>query len=110
MIIRVRLRTGWGAKSKAHFTKADERAPEPKIKIGTSVVVTPLASLATRLQGSVVNVSIRGVKVHFDARLSEQPRPGEIYRVQSRGDLFLCEVCNFEAAAAGADLDLQIIN
>ncbi len=110
MIIRARLRNGRGTKSKAHLTDLDERMPEPRIRVGASVVVTPLASVAIRLQGSVVNVSTRGLRVHFDTRLNEQPRAGEIYRVQSRDDLLLCEVCHCEAAGAGTNLDLQIIN
>jgi len=74
------------------------------------VVVTPLAAVATRLLGSVVNVSTRGVRVHFDKRWREPPRAGEVYRVQSRDDLMLCEVRYFELAEFGANLGLQIVH
>lgn len=87
-----------------------ERRSEPRIAVGTSVVVTPLAAVATRLRGSVVNVSTRGIRVHFDIRMKEVPRPGEVFRVQTRDDLMLCEVRYFEDAGTGADLGLQIVH
>jgi|SRR5580692_10260579 hypothetical protein len=87
-----------------------ERRSEPRIAAGTSVVATPLAEVATRLHGSVVNVSTRGVRVHFDARLKELPRAGDVYRVQSRDDLMLCEVRYSEVAEAGADLGFQVVH
>jgi hypothetical protein len=74
------------------------------------VVVTPLAAVATRLRGEVVNVSARGIRVHFEIRLKEMPRAGEVFRVQTRDDLMLCEVRYFEAAGTGAYLGLQIVH
>jgi len=68
-----------------------------------------LADVLTRLHGAVVTVSTCGVKVHFETRPKEQPRAGEIYRVQSRDDLILCEVRCVEVAGAGADIGLQIV-
>jgi hypothetical protein len=47
------------------------------------VVMTPLAAVATRLHGMVVNVSTRGVKVHFDTLLNEQPRAFSRYLSRS---------------------------
>jgi hypothetical protein len=88
----------------------EERRAEPRIESGTAVIVTPLASVATRLHGSVVNVSQSGVRVHFDKRLKQMPRAGEVYRLQSRDDLMLCEVRYFEAAETGADLGLAIVH
>jgi hypothetical protein len=71
--------------------------------------MTPLAAVDTRLHGSVVNVSTRGVRVHFDTRLKEMPRAGEVFRVQSRDDVMLCEVRHSEAAEAGSHLGLKIV-
>lgn len=89
--------------------KAEERRSEPRIEASASVVITPLAAVATRLHGSVVNVSTRGVRVHCDTELKELPRAGEVYRVQSSGDQMLCEVRNAEVTETGADLGLQIV-
>jgi PilZ domain len=90
--------------------KTEERRSEPRIQARTPVVVTPLAAVATRLHGSVVNVSPNGVRVHFDVLFDEEPRPGDVYRIQSRHDLMLCEVRYFEVAGSGADLGLQIVH
>jgi len=87
----------------------EERRSEPRIETSTSVVMTPLAAVVTRLHGSVVNVSAQGVRVHFDTRLDELPRAGEVFRVQSRDDLMLCEVRHSKVAESGADLGLQIV-
>ena len=88
----------------------EERRSEPRIEAGASVVMTPLAAVATRLHGIVVNVSTRGVKVHFDTLLNEQPRAGDVYRVQSGDDLILCEVRYCEVAGEDADLGLEIVH
>jgi hypothetical protein len=90
--------------------KADERRSEPRIETSTSVVMTPLAAVTTRIHGSVVDVSARGVRVHFDKDLKNLPRTGEVYRVQSRDDIMLCEVRHAQAADAGADLGLKIVH
>src|SRR5580704_11379153 len=87
-----------------------ERRSEPRIEASTSVVVTPLAAVATHLNGAVVNLSTRGVRVHFAKRWTEPPRVGEIFRVQSRDDLLLCEVRHTAVAGEGADLGLQIVH
>jgi hypothetical protein len=86
-----------------------DRRSEPRIEAKASVVMTPLAAVSTRLHGSLVNVSARGVRVHFDAKLN-QPRAGEVYRVQSGDDLMLCEVRNSAVAEEGADLGLSIVH
>ncbi len=90
--------------------KADERRSEPRIETSTSVVMTPLAAVTTRIHGSVVDVSARGVRVRFDKNLKNLPRAGEVYRVQSRGDIMLCEVCHAKVVEAGADLGLKIVH
>jgi hypothetical protein len=89
---------------------AEERRSEPRIEANTSVLITPLAAVATRLHGSVVNVSTRGVRVHCDRELKDLPRAGEVYRIQSGGDLMLCEVRNSAVTEAGADLGFQIVH
>ena len=88
---------------------AEERRSEPRIEAGAAVVITPLAAVGTRFYGSVVNVSKGGVRVHCDTQLKELPRAGEVCRIQSRGDIILCEVRNSAIAEAGADLGLQIV-
>src|ERR1022692_2214498 len=87
-----------------------ERRSEPRIETNASVVITPLAAVATHLHGSVVDVSAGGVKVHLDASLKELPRAGAIYRIQSGDDLMLCEVRYSKVAEPGADLGLKIIH
>ena len=88
----------------------EERRSEPRIESSASVVVTPLAAVATRLHGRALNVSRRGVSVHFDTLLNELPRAGEVYRVQSGDDLMLCEVRHCRAAEKGSDLGLEIVH
>jgi hypothetical protein len=89
---------------------AQERRSEPRIEASTSVVITPLAAVATRFHGSVVNVSTGGVRVHCKTQLKELPRAGDVCRVQSRGDIMLCEVRNSAVREAGAELGLQIVH
>jgi hypothetical protein len=90
-------------------TKAEDRRAEPRISTRAKVVMTPLAQVTTRLHGSVVNVSARGVRVHFETKVN-QPRAGEVYRIQSGDDLMLCEVRNCAVAGDGAELGLQIVH
>jgi c-di-GMP-binding flagellar brake protein YcgR len=94
----------------ADLMNMEERRSEPRIEAGTLVVVTPLAAVATRLRGTVVNISTGGVRVHLDTRLKERPRAGAVYRIQSRDDLMLCEVRYCEVSETGADLGLQIVH
>jgi hypothetical protein len=89
---------------------AEERRSEPRIEASTSVVITPLAAVATRFYGSVVNVSAGGVRVHCNTQLKELPKAGAVCRVQSRGDIMLCEVRNTVVVEAGAVLGLQIVH
>jgi len=93
----------------AGMTRVEERRSERRIEASASVVMTPLAAVTTRLGGSVVNVSARGVRVHVDTHLTQLPRIGEVYRVQSRDDQMLCEVRNAEIDEAGAAFGLQIV-
>jgi hypothetical protein len=90
-------------------TKVEERRTERRIEASASVVLTPLAAVATRLGGSVVNVSTGGVRVHVNTQLKQLPRVGEVYRVQSQDDQMLCEVRNAEIYEAGAAFGLQIV-
>jgi hypothetical protein len=94
--------------STATETSTEDRRSEPRIAARAKVVVTPLSAVTTRLHGSLVNVSTRGVRVHFDTKL-DQPRAGEVYRVQSGDDLMLCEVRHCAVADASADLGLKIV-
>jgi hypothetical protein len=104
-------RTKFGVNPKELDTMtAEERRSEPRIGTTTSVVVTPLAAVTASFRGSVVNVSKRGIRVHCDTPLKELPRAGGVFRVQSGGDLMLCELRNSAFAEAGAELGLQIVH
>ena len=87
-----------------------ERRSEPRIEARTSVVMTPLAAVSTRLEGALLDVSSHGVRVHFDKQLKVLPRSGEVYRLQSRDDIMLCEVRHAEVSGAGAALGLRIVH
>jgi hypothetical protein len=87
-----------------------ERRSEPRIEARASVVMTPLAAVNRRLEGAVVEVSTRGVKVHFEKQLKELPRSGEVYRLQSSDDIMLCEVRHAEVSGAGASMGFQIVH
>jgi hypothetical protein len=97
-------------KGDADIIKVGERRSEPRIEAHASVFITPLAAITVRLEGSVVDVSTRGVRVYFHKQLKELPKLGEIYRIQSRDDTMLCEVRNAEVSGAGAILGLQIVH
>jgi len=88
----------------------EERRSEPRIEASAEVLITPLAAVATRFHGSIMNVSTHGVKVHCDTELKELPRAGDVYRVQSGGDLMLCEVRHSRVTDDGAILGLQIVH
>jgi hypothetical protein len=89
---------------------AKERRSEPRIEARTSVVMTPLASVSTRLEGAVVEVSTHGIRVHCDKQLKELPRSGDVYRLQSRDDIMLCEVRHAEVSSSGAAMGFQIVH
>jgi hypothetical protein len=94
----------------ANLKSWKERRSEPRIEARASVVMTPLAAVATRLNGSVVNVSARGVRVHVPTQFKQLPRVGEIFRIQGRDDLILGEVRHAEAEEAGTVFGLQIVH
>ncbi len=71
--------------------------------------MTPLATVATHLRGTVINVSGRGLQVRV-AALKELPRTGDVYRIQSGNDLILCEVRYGHLTGAGAELGFQIVH
>ncbi len=87
-----------------------ERRSEPRTEAGAKIVMTPLAAVATRLHGIVVNVSPRGVRVRFATLLNVHPKAREVYRIQSGNDVMLCEVRYCEFAGEGADVGLEILH
>ena len=101
---------GVGATLDAGAAISDDRRFEPRIETSAAVVMTPLAAVTTRIEGSIINVSEGGVRVHVDAQLKQLPRTGEVYRVQTQDDVMLCEVRNSEVAGGGAELGLQIVH
>jgi hypothetical protein len=88
----------------------DERRSEPRIDVKAPVVMTPLAAVTTRLKGQVVNISGRGIRVHLDTGLNGKPASGEVYRLQSGGDLMLCEVVHWQLEGEIPAIGLQILH
>jgi hypothetical protein len=91
-------------------TNTEERRSEPRAEAQASVVITPLAAVGTRFEGSVVDLSTRGVRVHLETQLQTLPRVGEVFRVQGRDDIMLCEVRHAEVSGSGADVGLQVVH
>src|SRR5579862_8096239 len=104
----------WPPEAKVHaysiWMSIKERRSEPRTEAGAKIVMTPLAAVATRLHGIVVNVSPRGVRVRFATLLNVHPKAGEVYRIQSGNDVMLCEVRYCEFAGEGADVGLEILH
>jgi hypothetical protein len=71
--------------------------------------MTPLAAVATRLNGQVVNVSFHGVMVRVAELTSGQPRVGDVYRILSSRDLMLCEVRHWQLQTEGTDIGFRIL-
>ncbi len=88
----------------------DERRAEPRIPVNGQVTMTPLAAVATRLRGTVVNVSGRGLQVLLEDALRPIPRNGDVYRIECGDDLMLCEVRRGEVNDAGTELGFQILH
>lgn len=86
-----------------------ERRTESRIVIAAPAVMTPLAAVATRLNGQVVNVSFNGVKVRVPELTRGQPRVGDIFRILSSRDLMLCEVRYWQFQADGTDIGFRIL-
>jgi hypothetical protein len=86
-----------------------ERRAEPRVDIAAPAVMTPLAAVATRLNGQVVNVSFNGVKVRVPELRNGQPRVGDVYRILSSKDLMLCEVRHWKLQADGTDIGFRIL-
>jgi hypothetical protein len=87
-----------------------ERRAEPRLTVNAKVVITPLAAVTKRLHGIVVNASGKGLEVHLENGLTEAPRLGEVFRVQTGDDLMLCEVRHSTPNGAGLKLGLQIVH
>jgi hypothetical protein len=86
-----------------------ERRTEPRVDIAAPAVMTPLAAVATRLNGQVLNVSFNGVKVRVPKLTNGQPRVGDVYRILSSKDLMLCEVRHCQLQAEGTDIGFRIL-
>src|SRR5437867_11471803 len=87
-----------------------ERRAEPRLTVNAKVEITPLAAVAKRFHGTVVNASGKGLEVHIDNGLKESPRLGEVFRVQTGDDLMLCEVRRSTADGPALRLGLQIVH
>src|SRR5260370_11726390 len=72
--------------------KAREQRSEPRIEADAPALMIPLADVATRFRGRVLDISRRGVKVRTSEPLKLQPKIGDVYRILSGDDVLLCEV------------------
>jgi hypothetical protein len=86
-----------------------EKRIEPRIAVEAPAVMTPLAAVATRLKGQVVNVSFHGVKVRVAELTNNQLRIGDVYRILSSRDLMLCEVRNWQSQSEGTAIGFKIL-
>jgi hypothetical protein len=86
-----------------------ERRAEPRIIIAAPAVITPLAAVATRLNGQVVDVSFHGVKVRVAELTGGLPRVGDVFRILSARDLMLCEVRHWQLQVEGTDIGFRIL-
>jgi hypothetical protein len=89
---------------------ADERRSDPRFEAGVPVVVIPLADVATRWPGRVMDVSRSGCKVHVDVFMDQLPRTGDACRLQTGKDVILCEIRHCRVEGEGSDLGLKIIH
>jgi hypothetical protein len=87
-----------------------ERRSDSRIDVGVPVVLIPLADVATRWPGHVVDLSRGGCKVRVDALIREVPRMGDACRLQTDKDLILCEISHCQVEDDGSDLGLKIIH
>ena len=87
-----------------------ERRTEPRIDVNVKAEMTPLAAVATRLGGHVMNVSAHGVRIHVAGKISGQPRNGDVYRILSGRDLILGEVRHWCQEGPGADIGFKILH
>jgi hypothetical protein len=88
----------------------EERRNESRAEVDSAAVLTPLAAVANRLGGQIVNVSSRGVKVHLAELLTTPPRVGDVYRIVSDRDTMLCEVRYSESRKDATDIGFQILH
>jgi hypothetical protein len=89
----------------------EERRKEPRVIVDAPAVMTPLAAVATRLNGHVINVSPHGVRIRVAEQMSGQPpRIGDVYRILTNRDRMLCEVCHCLSGADGTEIGFRIVH
>lgn len=87
-----------------------ERRMEPRIDVDAPAVMTPLASVSTRLTGQVINVSEHGVRIRMAEEMSAPPRIGDVYRILSSQDRMLCEVSHCMPGSDGIEIGFRILH
>ncbi|MDP8982669.1 MAG: PilZ domain-containing protein [Acidobacteriota bacterium] len=87
-----------------------ERRLETRLETQAPAVITPLSAVTSRVHGSVVNVSSRGLKVHAGTPPEEHLAAGSIFRVQSGDDLMLCEIRHRRVEGETADIGFSILH
>jgi len=88
----------------------NERRKEPRIDVDTPAVMTPLAAVAVRLKGQVINVSSNGLKVRVCEQMERDPRVGDVYRILSSRDRMLCEVNHCRPGSGGTEIGFKILH
>lgn len=88
----------------------NERRRERRIDVDTPAVMTPLAAVAVRLKGQVINVSANGLKVRVCEHLDRDPRVGDVYRILSSRDRMLCEVNHCRPCGDGTEIGFKILH
>ena len=74
------------------------------------MTITPLSAVANCMRGLVVDVSLRGLKVHADGISENSLVNGDVYRIQSGDDLMLCEIRHRRLAGDAVDIGFAIIH
>ncbi len=87
----------------------DERRREARIDVVTEVALTPLGSVEPGLQGQVLNVSQRGVKVRVTGPAGSEPAVGDFYRILTSRDRMLGRVSHSLPGAEGTEIGFRIL-
>jgi uncharacterized protein DUF4115/PilZ domain-containing protein len=87
-----------------------EQRSEPRIEADAPALMIPLANVATRFRGRVLDISRRGVRVRTSEPLKPQPKIGDVYRILSGDDVLLCEVRHCQLLWEGSELGFQIVH
>ena len=74
------------------------------------MTITPLSAVTNRIRALVVDVSVRGLKVHADGLTEKELAAGDVYRVQTGDDLMLCEIRHRRLEGESVDIGFAILH